>query len=105
MLYIHAWQSLVWNRIVSRRIKEFGLQPIVGDLVLLDKDHSLAETNAEATERNADVTEDNAETAENDSEAADEDGNIFCAQMYRLFYIFVYLRCFKRECTTCENSM
>jgi tRNA(Glu) U13 pseudouridine synthase TruD len=26
----------VWNKIVSRRIKEFGLQPIAGDLVFVD---------------------------------------------------------------------
>lgn len=35
LLYIHSFQSLVWNNIVSRRIKEFGLKPIVGDIVLL----------------------------------------------------------------------
>lgn len=28
----------MWNKIVSRRIKEFGLKPIVGDLVLVDGD-------------------------------------------------------------------
>lgn len=33
MLYLHAFQSVVWNRIVSRRVKEFGINPIPGDLV------------------------------------------------------------------------
>jgi len=28
----------VWNKIVSRRIKEFGLKPIVGDLVFVDNE-------------------------------------------------------------------
>lgn len=33
LLYIHAFQSYVWNKVVSKRVKEFGLKPIVGDLV------------------------------------------------------------------------
>lgn len=33
LMYIHAYQSFVWNHMVSRRIKEFGKNPIVGDLV------------------------------------------------------------------------
>ncbi|CAL7951434.1 unnamed protein product [Xylocopa violacea] len=33
LMYIHAYQSFVWNHMVSRRIKEFGRNPIVGDLV------------------------------------------------------------------------
>ncbi|XP_029677051.1 pseudouridylate synthase 7 homolog [Formica exsecta] len=33
LMYIHAYQSFVWNRIVSRRINQFGTNVIVGDLV------------------------------------------------------------------------
>lgn len=33
-MYLHSYQSLLWNKVVSRRIKEFGLKPLVGDLVL-----------------------------------------------------------------------
>lgn len=33
LMYMHAYQSFVWNHIVSRRIKQFGTDVIVGDLV------------------------------------------------------------------------
>jgi tRNA pseudouridine13 synthase len=38
LMYVHAYQSFVWNKIVSKRIKEFGLKPIVGDLVYENPD-------------------------------------------------------------------
>lgn len=31
--YIHAYQSFIWNSIVSKRVAEFGVEPILGDLV------------------------------------------------------------------------
>jgi tRNA pseudouridine13 synthase len=33
MMFIHAFQSFVWNQAVSYRIKELGLQVAIGDLV------------------------------------------------------------------------
>ncbi|XP_076620434.1 pseudouridine synthase 7 isoform X1 [Colletes latitarsis] len=36
LLYIHSYQSFVWNHMVSKRIKEFGRKPIIGDLVYED---------------------------------------------------------------------
>lgn len=33
LMYIHAYQSYVWNHMVSKRIGQFGKNPIVGDLV------------------------------------------------------------------------
>lgn len=36
MLYIHSYQSWVWNRCVSERIHRWGLTPHVGDLVPLN---------------------------------------------------------------------
>ncbi|ODN04500.1 Pseudouridylate synthase 7 [Orchesella cincta] len=38
-LYIHSFQSFLWNQVATYRIKEMGLQPVVGDLVYVDKEH------------------------------------------------------------------
>ena len=35
-LYIHAYQSFIWNKVLSKRIQEYGLQPQIGDLVISD---------------------------------------------------------------------
>ncbi|KAL6944949.1 hypothetical protein ACO0QE_002391 [Hanseniaspora vineae] len=35
-MYVHAYQSYVWNKVASYRIKEFGLNVIAGDLVIDD---------------------------------------------------------------------
>lgn len=37
LLYIHSFQSLVWNNVVSKRIKQFGMKPVVGDIVLINE--------------------------------------------------------------------
>lgn len=33
-IYIHAYQSFVWNRVVSERLKRFGTKVLVGDLAI-----------------------------------------------------------------------
>lgn len=33
LMYIHAYQSFVWNHVVSKRMKQFGTDVVVGDLV------------------------------------------------------------------------
>ncbi len=36
-LYVHAFQSFVWNHLASARLKELdSRRPVVGDLVLVD---------------------------------------------------------------------
>ncbi|ELW65586.1 Pseudouridylate synthase 7 like protein [Tupaia chinensis] len=34
LMYIHSYQSYVWNNMVSKRIEEYGLKPVPGDLIL-----------------------------------------------------------------------
>lgn len=36
--YVHAYQSLLWNKLVSARIKQHGMNVVPGDLILADKD-------------------------------------------------------------------
>uniref|UniRef100_A0A8C9YT59 Pseudouridylate synthase 7 homolog n=1 Tax=Sander lucioperca TaxID=283035 RepID=A0A8C9YT59_SANLU len=38
LMYIHSYQSVVWNTMVSRRIEAFGLKAVEGDLVLKGKE-------------------------------------------------------------------
>ncbi|CAG8554777.1 1269_t:CDS:10 [Cetraspora pellucida] len=39
LMYVHAYQSYIWNKMVSERLRIFGCdKPIVGDLVILDDD-------------------------------------------------------------------
>lgn len=49
LMYIHAYQSFVWNHIVSRRIKQFGTEVVVGDLVY-DKQNCKETINDETTD-------------------------------------------------------
>ena len=42
LMYVHAYQSLLWNKLVSARIKQHGLEVVAGDLILADKDDARA---------------------------------------------------------------
>ncbi|KAI8908466.1 pseudouridine synthase [Gorgonomyces haynaldii] len=41
MMYVHAYQSLVWNHMASERFQLYGQKVVVGDLVLLGSDTKL----------------------------------------------------------------
>ncbi|XP_077981805.1 pseudouridylate synthase 7 homolog [Glandiceps talaboti] len=53
LMYVHSYQSYVWNRMASRRITEYGLKPIIGDL-LQCKDSKKSADIVEVTEDNID---------------------------------------------------
>ena len=62
-MYIHAYQSYVWNAIVSERIRNFGCHsPIVGDLVF---EKTQKKTSA------AEVPEQTMDTAIDDDDSGD----------------------------------
>jgi tRNA pseudouridine13 synthase len=57
-LYLHSYQSYMWNQLATFRIKEYGPNPIVGDLVYL----------------NPEVADDTVELMETDDNSNDDDG-------------------------------
>jgi tRNA pseudouridine13 synthase len=40
LMYVHAYQSLVWNTVAARRWEKFGDQVVEGDLVIINKQKS-----------------------------------------------------------------
>uniref|UniRef100_A0A146L3C1 Pseudouridylate synthase 7 n=1 Tax=Lygus hesperus TaxID=30085 RepID=A0A146L3C1_LYGHE len=75
LLYLHAYQSYVWNRVISRRVREFGLKPIAGDLVIVEevpRGDDGASENGSGDKKNVKKDDDmNGDESDNDSDAGD----------------------------------
>lgn len=72
LLYIHSLQAFVWNKIVSRRIKEFGLKPVVGDLVLLKEEIEESNDDSAESDDNSDKDGENGDKDDEDVEKTSE---------------------------------
>ncbi|EDW93161.1 pseudouridylate synthase 7 homolog [Drosophila yakuba] len=73
MLYPHAYQSLIFNRIASRRIKEFGLKLIPGDLVYVEQDQPGVVEEQALDEQKEEETNDEPMEAVEEDEAIEEE--------------------------------
>ncbi len=70
LMYIHAYQSYVWNAIVSERIRTYGAdKPVVGDLIFEETSSS----NAEAGEQDGEITLEDAGGDDAPEEKADNE--------------------------------
>lgn len=69
LLYLHAYQSYIWNTVVSRRIREYGLKTLPGDLVIVQ---GTDESTSDETSKDKGC---DAKDAENTSDNESEDGD------------------------------
>ena len=63
LIYVHGYQSYMWNRSVSERLRKFGRQVLVGDLAIRSENADLLE-NTEIDETGAPVADPEEESKE-----------------------------------------
>ncbi|KAI9829968.1 MAG: hypothetical protein M1819_005940 [Sarea resinae] len=62
LMYVHAYQSLVWNNAATERLRRWGSQVIEGDLVIVEKHHQVKATeNADSKAAPTDEVDDQGE--------------------------------------------
>ncbi|KAJ8979559.1 hypothetical protein NQ317_012948 [Molorchus minor] len=76
LLYIHSFQSLIWNKMVSKRLHLFGMQPVEGDFVLVETNEEDESEEIMETDKDDEGTKDeiviNEEQDKIDSDKKDE---------------------------------
>ncbi|XP_072940948.1 pseudouridylate synthase 7 homolog [Epargyreus clarus] len=73
LLYIHSYQSLIWNKVASERLRRHGLQPVAGDLVSLAAETITGE---EIDDEEDDSDNEESTDAENERDSNKADGTM-----------------------------
>ncbi|CCE62763.1 hypothetical protein TPHA_0D01220 [Tetrapisispora phaffii CBS 4417] len=56
-MYVHAYQSFIWNAVASKRLASFGPKPIVGDLVISEEEQSRVTVEEDSNEFEEDTNQ------------------------------------------------
>lgn len=67
-IYIHAYQSYIWNQAVSARLRKFGNKVLIGDLVINKEAAELLEAADDEVREDIEEAEEKKEEAKNDDE-------------------------------------
>jgi tRNA pseudouridine13 synthase len=95
LLYLHAYQSLIFNKIVSRRVKEFGIKLIVGDLVFADANVEKLHTEKSGLVCDGDGEAVAEEQSRDEEKAEQVEVSLFKVYFRTVHHLFFYsFRCF-----------